>query len=141
MSRKQYVIHICYQTRDKQKVPIHERSLIDHSIHEMDLVAHSIQDAKAAFSLWQLNTHPENIINGGKPRFKIVAAAKLGEVVATQSRKEWLRLHPELVESQIRVCPHCQDFCQAPSTDCTRGYCPRCGKEVIHNGKIKDEAN
>lgn len=138
---RQYVIHICYQTKDNQKAPIHELGLIDHSIHEIDIVAHSIQDAKAAFSLWQLRTHRENIINGGKPKFKIVAAAKLAEVIATESRKKWLRLHPEQVKSLIYVCPHCQDICQASSTDCTSTYCPRCGTEVIHNGKIKDEAN
>ena len=141
MSMRQYVIHICYQTKDNQKVPIRERGLIDQSIHEIDLVAHSIQDAKAAFSLWQFNTHRENIINGGRPKFKIVAAAKLAEVVATESRKKWLRLHPEQVRSQIYVCPHCQNIGQIPAVGCDYRYCPRCGKEVIQNEKIKDEAN
>ncbi len=141
MSMRQYVIHICYQTRDKQKMPIRERGLIDKSIHEMNLVAHSIQDAKAAFSLWQFKMHPENIINGDKPKFKIIAAAKLGEVIATESRKEWLRLHPEQVDRQIYVCPHCQDICQTLSIDCNHRYCLGCGKEVLYDGKIKDEAN
>lgn len=124
---KQYVIHICFREKGKS----------DAQIYETDIVAHSIQDAKAAFGLWQLRTNPKFTNVDSPVRYTIVAAKKLGEVTASEKKKEWLRLHPDRVKSQIYVCPHCQETCQAPSIGCNYKYCPRCGREVIHDGPIK----
>lgn len=117
--RKQFIINVAYRLRSCKTAPV----------QEMQLVAHSIQDAKSAFMLWQQEQQGWN--NSKPPLYTFIAGTKLKEVVDTAEKKEWLRLNPSRVKSQVYVCPHCQKTCYSHSHGCDYRFCPRCGRRVL----------
>lgn len=118
--KKQFIFNVAFRLKGCTSAPI----------QEMQLVAHSLQDVKSAFALWQLRTQN---LNASHPEFRyvMVNAVKLKEIEDTQERKEWLRLNPSRVKSQIYVCPYCQETCYSHSRGCDYKFCPRCGRGVL----------